>query len=287
MQLTRNGKTFTYDITGQGADTVIFIPALGATREMWRPQVAAFSTDYTVVTYNAPGHDPDSMSGNASLDDYAADLLALADAVAARRPHVVGLSLGGMIAQTYGARYPDRAKSLVLACTTSAYPEQQRKQMRQRADAALRNGMEQLVEPAIQRWFTPDFIVNHPETIQWVRRMLASADPRAYAEAARVVADVDTTGILPSIAAPVLVLAGERDASMPSDAVSTLTSHLRNVRSVVIAGAAHLANVERPNEFNDAVLGFVREIDRATPGEAGVPGLPRHGNEPPEPRSSR
>lgn len=50
MQFSRNGKSFTYDITGEGADTIIFIPALGATRDMWRPQVPTFSSDYTVVT---------------------------------------------------------------------------------------------------------------------------------------------------------------------------------------------------------------------------------------------
>lgn len=283
MQFTRNGRTFTYDITGQGADTVIFIPALGATREMWRSQVAAFSPDYTVVTYDAAGHDPSTVSDNPSLGEYAADLLALADAVDARRPHVVGLSLGGMIAQAYGARFPDRAKSFVLACTTSQYPEEQREQTRQRADMAQRNGMEALVEPTIQRWFTPAFIDAQPETVHWVRQMLASADPHAYAEAARVVADVNTTDYVPAIAAPVLVVSGKHDTSMPAYAVSVLMSHLRNARSMVMAGAAHLANVEQPGEFNDAVLGFIGEIDRATPSEPGVPGLPKHGNEPPQP----
>lgn len=283
MQLTRDGKTLTYEVTGQGADTVIFIPALGTTREMWRGQVPAFSSDYTVVTYDAAGHDPDAAGSSASLDDYAADLLALADEVAARRPHVVGLSLGGMIAQAYGARYPDRAKSFVLACTTSSYPEQQRQQMRQRADTAARDGMGGLVEPTIERWFTRDFVERQPETVQRFRQMLASADPTAYAAAARVVAAVDTTGQLPRIAAPVLALSGERDTSMPANAVSVLTSHLRNARSTVITGAAHLANVEGAEQFNDAVLGFIRAIDNATPGEAGVPGMPRHGNESPLP----
>lgn len=287
MQLNQNGKTLTYDVTGQGADTVIFIPALGATREMWRGQVPAFSPDYTVVTYDAAGHDPGTVAGNASLDDYAADLLALADTVDARRPHIVGLSLGGMIAQAYGARYPDRAKSFVLACTTSSYPEQQRQQIRQAAGTASRNGMAALVEPTIQRWFTPEFIEKQPETLRWVRAMLASADPHAYAEAARVVAAVNTTSGLSQIAAPVLVLTGEHDVSMPADAASVMTSHLRNARSSVISGAAHLANVQRPDQFNDAVLGFIRGIDNATPSEAGVPGLPRHGSEPPQPGPGR
>ncbi len=284
MQFSAKDKTLTYDITGNGADTIIFVPALGATREMWRAQVTAFASDYTVVTYDAAGHDPATVSNNASLAGYAADLLALADAVHARRPHIVGLSLGGMIAQEYGARYPDRAKSLVLACTTSSYPQEQRDQFEQRAATAERLGMEPIVETTIQRWLTAPFIERDPETVAWVRRMLASADPRAYAQAARAAGAVNTTNALPRIGAPVLVLSGEYDASMPPGATTTLVSHSRNARSRVIVDAAHLANVEQPDLFNETVFEFTRGIDGAPPGEAGVPGLPLHGSEAPAPR---
>lgn len=188
-----------------------------------------------------------------------------------------------MIAQVYGAQHPDRAKSFVLACTTPSYPVEQRQQFEERAASAERDGMGALVEATIQRWFTPAFIQNDPETVEWIRRMLASADPHAYAQAARAAGAVDTTNSLPQIAAPVLLLSGEHDASMPANAVTTLVSHIRNNRSEVIPNAAHLVNVEQPEAFNAAVLDFVKEIDQASPGEAGVPGLPLHGSEAPAP----
>lgn len=281
MQLMRNGKSLTYDVTGDGADTVIFVPALGATREMWRSQVAAFAPDYTVVTCDIAGHDSPSPAGYASLSEYADDLLALADRLQSRRPHVVGLSLGGMIAQAYGIRHPDRAKSLTLACTTSSYPEDQRRQTEQRATVARQQGMKPLVEPTIERWFTQDFIRSNPDAVEAVRQMLFSADPEAYAQAIQVVATMETTDRLPSIAAPVLILSAEFDAGMPPNAVSVLSSHIRDARVSVIHDAAHLCNVQQPGEFNRAVLNFVRWIDEVSPGEAGVPGLPPHGDEAP------
>lgn len=275
MQLSVGDRTLEYDVRGDGADALIFIPALGATRAMWEPQVPQFEADFTVVLYEPGGHYPQGGSGDKiTLWGMADDLEALATAVGARRPHLVGLSMGGMIAQTFAIRYRDRVKSLVLASTTSSYPEESRRQIAQRAEIASREGMGPLINGTIERWFTDAFRQAHSETVDWIRGMLRSADPWAYAAAARAVSEVDTTARLRDIAAPTLVLKPESDQSMPADAASVLESHIPAARCKVIDAASHLCNVENPEAFNREVSEFVRGVNERTPGEAGIPGLP-------------
>lgn len=280
MQLARNGRTLQFDVTGNGAEAVIFIPALGTTRDMWRSQVPAFESEYTVITYDPAGHDPGSVyPGQPALSDYADDLLALVDAVHSHRPHLVGLSLGGMIAQEYAIRYRDRVQTVTAASTTSEYPQPAREQMRERAAEVERQGMSGVVQARLEAWLTEGFRESHPEVVSWVRDMLVSADPQAYAQAARVVSTVDTTAQLPKVACPVLILDGSQDGSLPPGAAMTLASHIRVSQSETIPNAAHLCNVEAPDAFNGRVRSFVSGIIQDSPSEAGVPGLPEHGSE--------
>ena len=268
MKLARNGRTLQYDVSGEGADVIIFIPALGATRAMWQPQLPAFQPDFTVVVYDPAGHDP------ASIYPTQPSMAALVDAVHSRRPHVVGLSIGGMIAQEYAIRYPDRVTSLVLASTTSRYPDEARRAMEQRAAQVEQQGMTPIVEGRLEQWVTAEYRRVKPDIVAWVRGMLESADPRAYAQAARAVASLDTTDKLPAIACPALVLEAEQDTSVPSGSGEVLAAHIRNARLERIANASHLCNVENPDAFNSRVARFVRGVMEASPGEAGIPGLP-------------
>lgn len=283
MQLSVHGRSLRCEVQGAGADTVIFVPALGASYEMWKPQVPAFLSAYTVVRYDGVGYQPlDTRAAHIDLADLAGDLAALADAVHARRPHIVGLSMGGMIGQVYAITFRDRLKSLVLAATTPSYPEDRRRQMEERATKVTHEGMATIVPSILDRWFTDDFRRSHPESVASIRHMLENADPQSYAAAARAVAAVHTTDQLPEIAAPTFILSGEHDASIPADAAPIMASRIPNVRTAVIPGAAHLANVSNPDDFNARVLRFIRQVDEATPGEPGIPGLPPHGSEAPQ-----
>jgi 3-oxoadipate enol-lactonase len=276
MQLSMDGRTVTYKVLGEGADAIIFIPALGTTREMWKPQIPYFERDYTLVLYDPAGHEASAASqAGLSLATLADDLARLADRVGARRPHVVGISMGGMIAQECAIKHRERVQSLVLVCTTPSYPEESRRQIEQRAQTAEREGMAPLVEPTLERWFTAEFRAAHRDTVAWVRHMLTTADPHAYAAAARAVSQVNTTDRLHTIAAPTLVLTAEFDRSMPPDAATLLTDHIPDARHKAIADAAHLCNVANADGFNREVAQFIQGVVDATPGEAGVPGLPR------------
>jgi len=247
------------EVVGHGAETVVFVPALGTTREMWAPQVTYFAPDFRVVSFDAGGHDPSQSMGR-TLADFADELRRLLVSTGAARPHIVGISMGGMIAQVFAIRYPSMPASIVLVNTTPFYPPEARQQIELRAQTAEHDGMSSLVEPTLERWFTARFRETEPETVDRIRGMLRTADPHAYAEAARAVAAIDTRSRLDQIQCPTLIIRAEKDASMPATAAQTLHEQVRLSRLAVFSGAAHLCSVEQPDQFNEVVSQFVGSL---------------------------
>ena len=268
MRVRVGSQTVGYEVEGQGPEAIVFLPALGTTRDMWWPQVAFFRSRYLVVSCDTGGHDPvpTGMAGR-SLADFAEEVGAVLQAVGLRDCHLVGLSLGGMIAQLFAARYPEQVASLVLASTRSSYPEDGREQLRQRAEVAETEGMRPLVDATLSRWFTQDHLQAERASVERVRQMLGTADPRAYAEAARAAAQLDTAGDLPWIGAPTLVVRGDQDPGVPAQAAEELRRSIPGAEGVTIVGASHLCNVQRRDEFNAAVSRLVEQV-RATRSES-------------------
>lgn len=271
MQVHRDGRHIQYEIAGQGDEAVVFIHALGATAEMWKPQVEAFSRRFLVITYDAGGHYRETDgSTRLTLQDRVADLTAVLDAVGVTSSHVVGLSMGGMIAQLLALTHPERVKSLVLASTTAGYPEDGRLQLEQRADLVEVNGTEPILDPTMERWFTVPFRERHPEVVTWIRDMLGSADGRAYAAAARAVAATNTLNQLDQIRTPTLILSGEDDPSIPPETAQALESRIQGARRRLLSGVAHLCNVEDSETFNGEVLTFLAEVTGARDADSGL-----------------
>lgn len=257
MRLSLERGSLDYEISGDGPGPLVFIPALGMAGGMWQGQVERFHTEYTLITYDAAHLGSGYVPREASLRSFADELGHLLDAVGAVSAHIVGLSMGGMIAQVFAFTYPERVKSLVLASTTASYPEENRRQLRDRARTAEDQGLKPLLDPTMERWFTPSFRERHPDVVERVRTMLASADPGAYAAAARAAAAVDTVSDLSGIQATTLVLRGEHDASVSRDAAHRLATEIPRARSAELKGAAHLCNMENPDAFNGELSAFL------------------------------
>jgi 3-oxoadipate enol-lactonase len=251
-------------VAGAGQEAIVFLPALGTTGEMWWPQVEAFRKELLVVCCETGGHDPVAAGGAPwALSDFAAGVEAVLDAVGLLEGHLVGLSLGGMIAQVVAVSRPERVTSLVLASTRSEYPPEGRRQLRERTQTAEREGMGPLVEATIGRWFTEEFGSGGRAQVDRVRRMLATADPAGYAEAARAAASVDTTADLRRISAPTLVVRGDLDAGVPAEAAELLQREIPAATAVTIRGASHLCNVQKPEEFNRSVRDLIKGVRTA------------------------
>jgi 3-oxoadipate enol-lactonase len=165
--------------------------------------------------------------------------------------------MGGMVGQELALRHPSLVAALVVANSTSSYPEEARAMWRQRIEAVRAGGLEAIADAAMARYFSDAFRASHAATVARFRRRLTSTDADAYIACCAAVAGVDTTARLPDIAAPTLVFAGELDAGTPLPMSQTLARAIPDARLAVLPGAAHLSAIEQPRPFADLVTEFM------------------------------
>ena len=209
--ITVNDVDLYYELTGpKGAPVVAFSNSIGTTLEMWDAQAEALSAHYRCLRYDTRGHGRSTVADRpAGIADLADDLAGLLDALSLPKAHIVGLSLGGMTAQAFALRYPDRTTSLTLMATAAYLPPAEG--WEQRAVTVCRDGMAAIGDAVISRWFTPPFPQAFPEKVASVRDRFLQMDPRGYAVCCRVIRDMDLRQDIGSITTPTLIIAGADD----------------------------------------------------------------------------
>ena len=245
--------TVSYTVAGAAdAPVVVLSNSLGATREMWDPQVPALAARYRLVTYDPRGHgDSPAPAGPYSLDDLVDDLVALLDELGTERAHVAGLSLGGMTAMRLAAREPGRVDRLAVLCT-SAKPDPQ--PFLDRAVAVRSTGTAPLAQAVASRWVTPSFAADHPELVARLEAMIAGSDDEGYAACCETVAGVDLREDLHRITAPTLVVSGAEDPALPPPHQQLIADGIPGARLLTVSPGAHLPNLERATEVTGALL---------------------------------
>ncbi|HEX6566782.1 MAG TPA: alpha/beta hydrolase [Chthoniobacterales bacterium] len=256
------GRNIAYSLLGpEGAPAVVLGHALGSNRNIWGYQLPLLTTQFRVLIYDLPGHgESDPPVGQDSFDDLADDLATLLDHTGISRATLVGLSIGGMIAQHFASLFPDRLQALVLCSTGFQTDETGKKIFGDRIAQVSERGIEPQVDGSMGRWFTPRFLSDAPATIEWVKRMYRKTLPAGFINACRAIQELDTLDRLPSITAPTLLIPGEFDPAFPVSVSRTMQSRIKNAELKVLSGAAHIGNVERPHEFNEILFKFLAEV---------------------------
>lgn len=253
---TDDGCRIAYRFDGpEEASVLLLSNSLGTTMAMWDPQMAAFAQNFRVLRYDSRGHGQSgSPVGGYSMDRLGRDAVQLLDALELQTVDFCGLSKGGMIGQWLGVRAPERIRKLILA-NTSAYMGPP-SGWQGRIDGVRANGMAPLVEASIARWFTPEFPGSAPDAIAPIRDMLTACDPQGYVGCCAAIRDMDMRPTTALIQSPTLVIAGTQDPSTSVADGRWLADTVNNGRLVEI-DAAHLSNVELPDDFAVAVREFL------------------------------
>ncbi len=255
MKTNANGIAIEYEQTGTGGETVTLVHALGTSMRMWQRQLPALESGYRVIRYDVRGHGgTDKPDRPYSLEVFADDLFALLLSLGVTRTHLVGLSMGGMIAQYFALAYRHMLSSLVLCDTACKYPPEAKAQMEERAAKVEREGMEHLVEPMIERWFTPAYIEEADPILDEIRGLVARNDPRAYANATRAVSRVDTADRLKNLKAPTLVIVGDQDPGTPPAYAEEIARRIQGARLEVIQDASHMTAIQQAGRFNQLLM---------------------------------
>jgi 3-oxoadipate enol-lactonase len=230
--------------------------SLGTTLNMWDRQVAAFTQHFRLVRYDRRGHGQSSVpKGPYTMERLGRDVLAVLDGLDIKRTNWCGLSMGGMVGQWLGANAPDRIERLVLTNTSSYFAD--KAAWNDRLRLVREKGIAAFAAPNMERWFTKGFREGSPDAVGWLQAMFAATPLEGYIACGEAVRDMDHRELLPKIKAPTLVIAGKHDPATPPEANEYIKNHIPGAQ-IAMLDAAHISNVEQPEAYTDAVLGFLR-----------------------------
>jgi len=222
---------------------------------MWDPQLAGLSSSFALLRYDHRGHGQSSVPReDSTVEKLAKDVLALADHVGAKRFHFCGLSLGGLIGQWLGLYAPERLEKLVLSNTAARIGSAEG--WTERIRVVESEGLSAIVESGLQRWFTPQFIGQHPHLVEQFGSMILSAAPRGYVAQCAALRDADFRPAIHAVSVPVLVVCGSYDPVTTVAEAKFLVDSIAGARMLQLE-AAHLSNVEQADEFNRTVEQFL------------------------------
>src|SRR5215510_7621520 len=252
---------FAYTDTGIGPP-ILLVHGYPFNRSLWDEQVDALSSRHRVIAPDLRGFgESDAEPGTATMNLMARDLALLLNHLGIVRAAVCGLSMGGYVALAFYKQLPSRVRALVLADTRAQADTEEAKQIRaQQAEKALNEGMAGIADAMLPKLLTPETVRKRPEVVKRVRDMMLKTKPEGAAAALRGMAERDDqTDLLAKITAPTLILVGAEDAITPVADSEKMHRAIAGSRLVIIENAGHVSNLERTEQFNDALLEFLNE----------------------------
>lgn len=259
MKAKTNGIETHYELHGkEGAPWLVLSHSLACSARMWDPQIEALKGSYRILAYDTRGHGgTEATPGAYTLEMLADDLKALLDSLGVKAAHYCGLSMGGIIGQTFALKYPGILKTLILADTTSRNPPEALPVWQDRIRIAEEKGMAPLVQPTLDRWFTEAFRKTQPGLVAEIGKLIASTPVAGYAGCCHAIPTINVTARLKEIKAPILVMHGDQDPATPPAMSREIHENAPGSKLVVLSPAAHLSNLEQPEAFTQAVREFL------------------------------
>ncbi|HVF49255.1 MAG TPA: alpha/beta fold hydrolase [Pyrinomonadaceae bacterium] len=260
------GIELAYTDVGTGLPPVVLLHGYPFNRSMWDGQVRELSGRWRVIAPDLRGHGESGAGDGAAvttMEELAEDVAALLDALRLERVVLGGLSMGGYVALAFYRRFRERVRALVLA-DTRATPdtEEARRGREESAQKILSAGMKPVADAMLPKLLAPATLENNAEVAARVRGMMERTKPEGAVAALRgMAARRDQTELLAEIDVPTLVIVGSLDTLTPPRDAESLRARVRGSRLVVIEGAAHVSNVERPAEFNRALAEFLETLE--------------------------
>ncbi len=253
-----NGVGLRYELTGSGAETVVFVHELGGSLESWDETLPAFQREFRTLRYDQRGFgQSEKTSGTLALNDMVADIAALLDVLGIQgRCNVVGSALGAGIAAAFAARHPSRVARLIVQSLVTRSSQKFREQMIARAAETERTGMRAQAKASLDRSY-PEVLRGNRERFEKYRLRWIANDPRGYAAINRMLLEMNIDAELATIKCPTLAIGCVHDPLRPPEMVEALAGMIPGARYVE-ADSGHFMHVQSPELFAELVVPFVR-----------------------------
>jgi 3-oxoadipate enol-lactonase len=252
------------DVEG-GGPLLVFLHGIGGNRGNWRDQLPVFAEDFTAIAWDARGYGgSDDYEGPLDFAELSGDLLRVLDHFKAERAHLCGLSMGGRIAMDFHDRHRDRVASLTLCDTQPGLAqmsaEKRREFIRLRQEPLRAGKTPADIAPGVAQSLVSRSAV--PGAFERLVESMAALRAESYLKTIEGSLLYERAPALEGIRVPTHIVVGADDTLAPPDVARAMARRIAGARLTIIPEAGHLANLEQPQRFNTAVLGFLRELRR-------------------------
>lgn len=261
-----DGLRITYRSAGEGTPLLLIHGGLCDSRD-WTRQLDSLTAEHTVVAWDAPGHGgSDDLPDGFDVNDLADTLAGFVDALGLGRAHVLGLSLGSMIAIAFHDRHPDLVRSLVLASAYAGWGGSLPPDEVQRRVAAAWRDADRPIEEVAREFVKTLFPPGAPAAlVEQQMMMIQESRPATTRAVLTTIATVDLRSALPRIDVPTLLLYGDADVRSPAPVADALHAQIAGSVLVRLPGVGHCGHLQAPELWDAEVLGFLRGLpDRRT-----------------------
>lgn len=248
-------RIIAYDDSGDREGPVlVYSNSLGTDLRSW-DAVLPFLPHCRHIRWDKPGHGLSDRAGDRPIEALADDLARLLDYLEVDYAVIVGLSVGGLIAQALWAAQPKRIEGLVLCDTAHRIgPEEM---WNTRIAAIEEGGLDAIAEGVMQRWFSENFRKDRPAEVEMWRNAMTRAPAEGYTDICRAIRDADLTTAAASITVPTLCVVGEVDVATPPALVRSMADLIGGAEFRVIDRVGHLPCIEAPEVLADAIAAFM------------------------------
>lgn len=243
-------------------ESIVLIHGLGASLDIWYPVAKILRNNYHVLRYDIRGAGQSKKpDGEYSLDTWSNDLAELLKQKEIEQAHIIGHSLGAMIALRFGLDRPEKTLSLVLAGALIELPEEVRGDIKDTMQLVREKGLEPTAKmEEIKLAFAPRTIESHPEILGLHRGFSLSGDPQGYVHQCEGLLNASLSEEVGEIDVPTLLLVGSHDVITPLKLSREISEKIRESRIEVIADAGHMSMIERPQKFSELTLSFLLNL---------------------------
>jgi (E)-2-((N-methylformamido)methylene)succinate hydrolase len=245
-----------YVVEGSGPP-VTLVHGVGSNLEGWDAIAKRLARNYRVIRMDLRGHGKSSRIETCRLEDFLEDVSLVLDTLGVARTHLVGFSLGGMIAQSYVLAHPARVEKLALISAVAGRTPEERANLQARARKVREEGIASVVAAAENRWFTEAFREKNPEVVAKRLEELKANDHRSYSAAYTVFAEGDLGSHLHEIRHPTLIVTGEHDVGSNTRMARFMHDAIPGSQLHILPGLKHSVLLEAPTDISRLLLDFL------------------------------
>ena len=234
---------------------VVLIHGVGLNHKIWEPQINSFNN--TVLAYDILGHGNTPLTkSQISFDDFSLQLLNLIDELKFEKIHLVGFSIGSLIARNFASNYNNRLESLTLLCSVFHRSNEQQKVVNDRFELSKKSRT--LSKQALKRWFTDDYISKNPNIYEKICSMLEENNMENFLKVYRLFVEHKDDEKFENIKTKTLIMTGENDTGSTPEMSKNLSKKIANSKINIVSEGKHLCSIECADDVNNAIKEHIK-----------------------------